>query len=159
MDQDGHKVAAGAGATAICSGASLPAQYFAAAADPNDLDCDDTSNARWQLLTYAAVDADADGHFVASSGQACSGATLASTYATTAPAAATVDCDDASASTWRWVTTYADADGDGVGAGKGTISCVGKTAQAGFSFLGYDPDPTNDSTKNLELSSWQLTTP
>lgn len=159
MDQDGHKVAAAAGASPVCSGASLPPQYSAAAADPKDIDCDDTSNARWQMLSYSAVDADGDGHFVTSSGQACSGAALASTYATNAPSAATVDCDDANASTWRYVMTYADSDGDGVGAGKGTVSCVGTSAPAGLSFLGYDPDPSNPASKNMELSSWQLTTP
>lgn len=159
MDQDGHKIAAATSTATVCSGASLSAQYFNTAADPNDLDCDDASNARWQLLAYTAIDADGDGHFIASTGQACSGAALSSTYATTAPAAATVDCDDASASTWRLVMTYPDADGDGVGAGKGTVSCVGTTAQAGSSFLGYDPDPTNAAAKNMELSPWQLITP
>ena len=26
-------------------------------------------------------------------------------------------------------------------------------------YYGYDPDPTNPAAKNMELSSWQLTTP
>lgn len=163
VDQDGHRVGAG-GSQTLCSGASLPAQYFNSAADANDIDCDDTSNTRWRLLPYAAADADGDGFFTASSGEACSGATLSTRYASTAPSAATVDCDDADASGWRLVTTYRDADGDGVGAGRGQVVCVGTSAKAGFSFLGYDPvddpaDPAATSVSNTELAAWQLMTP
>ena len=159
LDGDGHKKAKQAGAETLCSGSSLPTGYFNTAADPNDIDCDDSNNSRWQLLSYSAVDADADGHFIASTGQACSGAALSSGYATVVPSAATVDCDDTKASSWRLVMTYRDTDGDGVGAGVGTVTCVGTAAPAGLSFLGYDPDPAAASASNTELPSWLLVAP
>ena len=72
------------------------------------------------------------------------------------------DCNDADSSMWRLMTVWADADGDAVGAGRGTVTCVGNAAAAGFSLLGYDPldDPANPSspgTSTVELAAWQLT--
>lgn len=144
----------------LCIGA-LPSRYAAGPVVGNP-DCDDASNTRWQLLTHAARDADADGHNVASGGQVCSGASLPAGYL----AAASVspeDCDDANSSAWRFMTVYADADGDAVGAGRGAVTCIGNGAAPGFSLLGYDPldDPTDANSagiSNVELPSWLLST-
>jgi hypothetical protein len=149
----------------VCAGASLPPQYSAnAVAAGTSVDCDDTDATRWQLLPYAAVDADGDGFSIAKTGQVCSGASLPKGYSASPPDARTTDCDDSNPTAWRWVMVFADKDGDGVGAGPGVVRCVGSKAPAGYSFLGYDPldDPANPSsagTSTLDLPSWLLTTP
>jgi hypothetical protein len=148
-----------------CSGATLPATFFATAVDTADLDCDDTASARWRMLPYAARDADLDNFSIPQTGEACSGDTLPAGYADTVPAQAQAapDCDDSKAVAWRYMVIYADADGDGTGAGAGQPTCVGSGAPAGFSLTGYDPldspnDPTAASVNTYELSPWHLST-
>jgi hypothetical protein len=131
---------------------------------PDAQDCAPRDPTKWQLLTYQSVDSDSDGHWVNFTGQVCAGASLLPTYSATAVAASDQDCDDTNPAVWRLVMIYRDADGDGVGAGAGKVACAGTSAPAGFSLFGYDPlddpsDPTAASVSNLELSSWQLTTP
>jgi len=158
-DSDGHFVST---TGQVCAGSTLPSRYAAGPVVGNP-DCDDAVATRWQLLTHASRDADADGHTVASAGQLCSGANLPTGYL----AAASVppeDCNDGSATTWRLMTVWSDADGDGVGTGHGTVACIGNGAASGFSLLGYDPldeptDPNAPGITNVELPSWLLTTP
>ncbi len=112
LDGDGHR----ANATGqVCSGMTLPSGYFTAAAPANDVDCDDGAAQRWQVLQYEAVDADADGHFVASVGSACSGNALDEKFGTTAPTRPSTDCNDDAASSMARQEYLLDADGDGVG--------------------------------------------
>ena len=156
-DSDGHFVST---TGQVCAGSTLPSRYAAGPVVGNP-DCDDAAATRWQLLTHASRDADADGHTVASAGQVCSGANLPTGYL----AAASVppeDCNDASATTWRSMTVGPNADGDAVGAGRSTVACVGNGAAPGFSLLGYDPldDPTDPGAagiSSIELAAWQLT--
>jgi hypothetical protein len=148
----------------VCAGATLPPQYSVSQVAAASADCDDANPTRWQLLTYAAVDADSDGFSVAKAGQVCSGTTLPKGYSASPPDIRTTDCDDSNPSVWRLVMIFADKDGDGVGAGSGVVKCVGSTAPAGYSFLGYDPldDPANPSSagiSTLDLPSWLLATP
>jgi hypothetical protein len=155
-DSDGHFVSASG---ELCA-ASLPPRY-AASPVAGSPDCDDANAARWQLLTYAARDADIDGHGVSSTGQLCSGTSLPAGYLAAA-AVPPEDCNDADSLIWRLMTTWADADGDAVGAGPGTVACIGNAAAPGFSLLGYDPlDDPADSTaagiSTVELTVWQLT--
>jgi hypothetical protein len=147
-DSDSHFVNT---AGSFCAGATLPARYSATAV-AGAADCDDGDNKRWQLLAHEAVDADLDGHGIASAGQVCSGASLPAGYLLAAPTTAEKDCDDAAPSAWRFMTTYADADGDGFGAGGGTVACLGGSPVPGSSLYGYDP-------ADDDLPSWQLTTP
>jgi hypothetical protein len=57
-DVDGHSVAS---AGEICAGASLPADYLAAAPVPPE-DCDDADSSAWRFMTiYADADGDAVG--------------------------------------------------------------------------------------------------
>jgi hypothetical protein len=161
LDSDGHFVNSSG---QVCTGFALPPNYSASQVSAGDADCDDSSSARWQLLSYTAVDADSDGYATAQTGQLCSGASLPPGYSATPPVASALDCDDDDPSKWRLMTIYADADGDGVGAGAGKVSCMGVNAPSGFSLFGYDPsddpaDPGSKSVSNLELSSWQLATP
>jgi hypothetical protein len=156
-DSDGHFVNA---TGEVCAGSALPPKY-ASTPVAGSADCDDANATRWQLLAYVARDADIDGHNIASAGQVCSGTNLPSGYFAVA-AVPPEDCNDADSSMWRLMTVWTDADGDAVGAGRGTVSCVGNAAAAGFSLLGYDPldDPANPSspgTSTVELAAWQLT--
>jgi hypothetical protein len=158
-DADGHQLAA---TGQVCSGAGLPAGYSSTAPQTND--CNDTDAARWQLLPYSAVDADADGHWIASTGQVCSGANLPTAYSTVIPQADASDCDDTNAATWRFMMTFTDRDADGIGAGTGTSMCTGNATAAGFSLYGYDPiddpsDPNAGSVADFDLSAGLLTTP
>jgi hypothetical protein len=149
-----------------CSGASLPATYFADPVAAADVDCDDAAATRWRMLPYAARDADLDNFSIPLTGEQCSGDALPAGYAATVPpqAQSAPDCDDSAASAWRYMMTFTDADGDGVGAGAGQTRCVGSSAPAGFSIYGYDPlddanDPTAASVFNYELAPWLLSTP
>lgn len=160
-DADGRRVNSSG---QLCSGTSLPATYFATAIAASEQDCDDTSAMRWQVLPYLATDADADGFAAASTGNVCSGTSLPAGYLDAAPAASAADCDDASVTTWRFMTTYQDQDGDGVGSGRGTPTCIGRVAAAGFSIYGYDPlddagNPNSASTSNFDLPPWLLRSP
>jgi hypothetical protein len=142
----------------VCSGAALPARYSAAPADAGDVDCNDANPAIWRLLPFQSADADGDGHR-RGPGTVCAGALLPATHSNLTAAAGDIDCDDASATTWRLTSVYRDADGDGLGAGKGTITCIGTNAAAGYSLRGYDPldDPTNpasSSVSDLDLPAW-----
>jgi hypothetical protein len=148
----------------LCSGGSLPANYFAAAVAASDEDCNDASASVWRVLTYVARDTDADGFSAASSGSLCSGDALPTGYADALPTPLLVDCDDARATAWRFMTTYQDHDGDGVGSGSGASACIGTAAAAGFSLFGYDPlddasNPSSSLTSNTELPAWLLTAP
>jgi hypothetical protein len=161
LDADGRRVNSSG---QICSGSALPSTHFAAAVAAGDVDCDDTNASISQLRPYASRDVDADGFSIASSGEVCSGAALPAGYGTTAPTIAAADCDDTIAAIWRLRMTFRDADADGVGAGAGEISCMGSGAPTGRSLRGYDPiddpgDPNAGTVSNLELASWQLTTP
>jgi hypothetical protein len=161
IDQDGDGFRVNATGQ-LCAGASLPPSHSATPVAANSIDCDDSNATHWQLLPYAAVDADFDGVSVASAGQACSGAILIAGYSAVAPQVD--DCDDASATTWRLMMIYSDGDGDGVGAGVGHTACVGTSAPASFSLYGYDPrdnpiDPTAAAVSNIDLPSSLLITP
>jgi len=160
-DADGRRANASG---QLCSGASLPANYFATAVAAGDEDCNDASATVWRVLPYVARDADADGFTAANSGNVCSGDVLPTGYANALPVRSLLDCDDASATAWRFMTTYQDNDGDGIGSGSGTSACIGTTAAAGFSLYGYDPlddanNPSSSLTSKLELPSWLLTAP
>jgi hypothetical protein len=141
-----------------CSGASLPATYFADAVAAADVDCDDAAATRWRMLPFAARDADLDNFSVAQTGEVCSGDTLPAGYAATAPAQPP-DCNDNAPTAWRNRVIYADADGDGVGAGGGQPTCIGSNAPAGFSLYGYDPLDSSASASNTELPAWLLSVP
>jgi hypothetical protein len=148
----------------ICSGTSLPAGYFAAKVEDANVDCDDANASRWQLLSYAGVDLDGDGHRIASAGQMCAGNSLPAGYSAGAPSQIEQDCDDASSTTWRYTTVYADRDGDGVGSGKGSVMCIGASAASGYSLRGYDPldDPMNSnsaSVNNFDILPTLLSAP
>lgn len=159
-DADGRRVNSSG---QVCSGAALPANYFASVAD-GEQDCNDASASVWRLLPYLARDADADGFSVPSTGNVCSGNGLPAGYFATSPAALALDCDDANVTAWRLMTIYQDQDGDGVGSGRGTSTCIGSVAAAGFSIRGYDPlddpnDPTSASTSDFDLPIWLLSVP
>lgn len=161
LDSDGHFVNSSG---QVCAGSALPPNYSASQVSAGNSDCDDSSSARWQLLSYSAVDVDSDGYAAAKTGQVCSGASLPTGYSAIQPDVSALDCDDGDPSKWRLMTIYADADGDGVGAGAGKVTCVGSSAPPGYSLFGYDPsddpaDPASRSVSNLELSSWQFATP
>jgi hypothetical protein len=98
----------------VCTGATLPANRFAAAVPAADTDCDDANASAWISRTYAAVDADGDGAGIAASGSVCSGAALPAGYVANLPALADLDCDDADLAKWR-LTAHAGRDGDGDG--------------------------------------------
>lgn len=155
-DLDSHRVSS---VGQLCSGATLPATHSAAAVAPADADCDDANAAIWQMLAYLGRDADADGFAVPQTGQFCTGGVLPASYLAAAPLPLAIDCDDGDSAVWRYMTIYADGDGDHVGAGRGTPTCVGAKAPAGFSSYGYDPLPTNGSIADFELNVWQLTPP
>lgn len=160
-DSDGRRVNASG---QLCAGSSLPSTHSTATVATADIDCNDNSAAIWRMMPFASRDADVDGFSVTASGQVCSGDSLPASYGATAPQPASADCDDSSAAIWRRMTTYVDADGDGIGAGPGQVTCVGNNAPSTRSLLGYDPvddpsDPTATNVANVELPSWQLTTP
>lgn len=109
-DGDGFRVNASG---QVCTGASLPPIYSAQAVSGAEVDCDDTSAARFSMRRYEAVDTDGDGFAVALAGEMCSGATLPAGYLAALPATA-ADCDDADASAWHpWSFASRDDDGDG----------------------------------------------
>ncbi len=148
----------------VCSGKSLPDGYFSEPTDPADVDCDDSISQVWQQLAFESRDADSDAHYVTAAGQVCSGTTLPTAYRADPTASEETDCDDADSNTWRMVATYVDGDGDGVGAGEFNMQCIGATASAGKSLLGYDPndslrDPASTAESNFDLSPAILTTP
>jgi hypothetical protein len=155
-DLDGHRVNSGG---QLCSGATLPAAHFADAVSPADADCDDADAALFKTLSYLGRDADGDGFAVPQTGQFCTGGALPASYLAAAPLPLAVDCDDGNDAVWRYMTIYSDSDGDHIGAGRGTPTCVGANAPAGFSLYGYDPAPNDGAIADFELDLWQLTPP
>jgi hypothetical protein len=103
---------------ARCVGERLPAGWAAKGGD-----CAPGDGTRWQVLAYAGVDADRDGHSVAQAGTLCAGAALPEPYRATA--SGEDDCDDGDGTRWRRVSAWVDEDDDGVGAGPRLELCVG----------------------------------
>jgi hypothetical protein len=161
VDSDGFSVVASG---TVCAGNDLPAGFGSTAPASASIDCDDNLASVWRDAPYAARDVDSDGFSVVASGRICTGNALPAGFGSTAPASASIDCDDSTASIWQLRMTYSDADADGVGAGAGMLTCMGATAPPTRSLLGYDPvddpnDPTSATVSNLELEVWQLSTP
>jgi len=89
-------------------------------------DCDDAERTRFQLLAYAALDADGDLRYVAATGTVCSGQSLPVGYLHVLPPIEP-DCDDGEADRYRVVTLFADNDDDHVGTGLALPTCIGAT--------------------------------
>ena len=131
---------------------------------PDTLDCAPSDAMRWQQMGYLSVDADGDGYHVNSSGRVCSGAAPAAPYFAAAVPASDLDCADNDVNAWRITAAYADQDGDGVGAGSPVFACVGTSASAGYSLLGYDPiddpnDPAAVATSDQSMAVAQIIVP
>jgi hypothetical protein len=133
-DGDGDTVGAGE-AVAFCTDGSVPAGYSRSGSD-----CAPDDSLRWQVLTYAHVDADWDGHTTPAAGQLCTGSALPPPYFA---GASGNDCNDADAARFHWRVLYPDADGDGVGASPRVVPCLGTEMPTGHSIFGFDPDDTD----------------
>jgi hypothetical protein len=134
VDEDEDGTGAGTPAT-FCTNGSAPAGYVL-----SDTDCAPADSSRWQVLTYAHVDADSDGHTTPSGGQMCTGEALPLPYFASASGN---DCDDADDTRFYWRVLYPDRDGDGVGAPPRVVPCLGMEMPAGYSIFGFDPDDTD----------------
>lgn len=129
-DEDGDVFRVNVGGT-ICAGRALPSNRLAALATATELDCDDTSVARWANRHYEAVDADLDGHLAAVSGDVCTGTALPPPYFATMPAGAESDCDESDATRWRLLSFASrDLDGDGYRANVAGTQCGQPTLPA-----------------------------
>lgn len=96
-------------------------------------DCAPNDGTRWQMLSFAAVDDDADGHPVNTAGQVCSGATLPAHRLAAAVPAADADCNDADASRWTLLAFQSrDADGDAVSIAASGQVCSGTALPPGY---------------------------
>jgi len=164
VDADGDTYTVG-GAVQVCSGASLPSGYRAAANGP---DCDDTNSAIYQNLN-GYTDADGDGYGTGTVQTVCSGAALPTGYA-----AASGDCDDANSAVHPGATEvcngiddncngttdegcaawYRDADGDTYGNAAVTSESVGQPS-------GYVANSTdcNDSNSAVHPVDPDVTAP
>jgi hypothetical protein len=153
VDADGDGYTTG-GAVQVCSGASLPTGYRAAA---NGNDCNDSNASVWQNLT-GYLDADGDGYTVGSGTSVCSGSSVVWSAGSPYRAAATAtDCNDTNTNNsnlvWASVTCYHDADNDGYGAGT-AYNCMNNTscasATAGAVGTGTPTTGTNFSSNNTD---------
>lgn len=145
-----------------CVGSALLPGFFATAVAAGDVDCDDSSAAKWAIRPYVAVDTDADGFGVAGAGQICTGAALPAGFLALVPVVQDIDCDDADAARWRRMAVFLDPDGDGTGSGASLRRCIGNTPANGYSLTGFDPlddpnDPSSTTISTLVLSSSALT--
>jgi hypothetical protein len=146
----------------LCVGQPPPTNVSSQPVAANQVDCDDTNAQRWQVLSYASRDLDADGRKLIEAGSVCSGTTLRVGYFAGTEGAQPEDCDDADDQCWRRAATYADADSDGVGAGTAITSCIGRGAPGGRSLYGYDPidnpsDPNAARVSNFDIDPALLT--
>ena len=137
-DGDADGVGAGA-AVAFCTSGGLPPGYV-----PTNTDCAHEDGTRWQLLSYAHVDADADTHTTPSAGQQCSGEALRPPFFTQASGN---DCDDSDPTRFLARVLYLDSDGDGVGRPPRVVPCLGTSLPAGHSVFGFDPDDSDAAKK------------
>jgi hypothetical protein len=155
-DNDTHRVNESG---TLCTGAALPAGYFADAVDVNAADCNDADAARWLNVPFLGRDHDADGFPTDESGSLCQGnATLPTGYFA-AVSAQLRDCNDLDATRWRVAAVYRDQDGDGVGAGAWTFPCLGRSPPAGFSFKGFDPNDNAADPSAALVSDFDIPPP
>ncbi|MDX2088643.1 MAG: right-handed parallel beta-helix repeat-containing protein [Kofleriaceae bacterium] len=109
----------------VCSGATLPAGYLAAA---NGVDCADDDDALYQLLGGYA-DSDLDEHSTGALLQVCAGATLPAGYLAVANGD---DCAPDDNARYQLLDGYADSDLDGHTAGGLTQQCAGSALPTGY---------------------------
>lgn len=137
-DADGDMVGAG-DAMVFCTDGSLPAGYSRSGSD-----CAPDDSSRWEVLTYAHVDVDGDGHTTPAEGQLCTGPALPPPYFASASGN---DCNDADPARFHWTVLYPDADGDGVGVPPRVVPCLGTQLPAAHSIFGFDPDDADPTTR------------
>lgn len=139
-DTDGDSYGAGDRVVLCSGGPVVPSGWSGFGGD-----CEPGDPARWQLLSYAGVDADLDGHAAAASGTVCAGAALPPPYSPWGGE----DCDDGDPSRWRLLSGYADDDGDAVGAGSLVEVCTSVVLPDGIVESGGDCAPSDPSAWRL----------